>query len=137
MARPVGRALRRKPERLVQVHRLATAANADTPGAYARLRRLAAVPGVGSSLHPQKVQAELDRLVRDRPGDLAALMYSGSLATTTTPAEHLATIVQQVLREGLLPLLPDSAAYLAEVDPALSFRYAATACCSRCMTTLR
>jgi hypothetical protein len=51
-------------------------------------------------------------------------MYSGSLATTTTPAVHLATVVQQVLRDGLLPLLPDSAAYLAEVDSALSFRYA-------------
>ncbi|MGH3402147.1 MAG: hypothetical protein ACRDRJ_06455 [Streptosporangiaceae bacterium] len=57
---------------------------------------------------------------------MTALVYSGLLATGTAPAIHLATIVQQVLRDGLLPLLPDSAVYLAEVDPALSFRYAAT-----------
>jgi len=118
--------VRRKPAHLVQVHQLATAANADKPGAYSRLRRLLTVPAVGSSLPPERIQAELDRLANERPGELAALAYSGSLATTTTPAEHLAAIVQQVLRDGLLPLLPESAAYVAEVDPALSFRYAAT-----------
>jgi hypothetical protein len=75
---------------------------------------------------PERIQAELDRLANERPGELVALVYSSSLATTTTPSEHLPTIVQQVLRDGLLPLLPDSAAYLVEVDPALSFRYAAT-----------
>ncbi len=34
--------------------------------------------------------------------------------------------MQQVLQGQLLPLLPDAAVYLAEVDQALSFRYAAT-----------
>jgi hypothetical protein len=118
--------VRRKPAHLIRANRLATAANAGAAGSYARLRRLAGAPGVGNSVPVERVQAELDRLARERPGDLTALMYSGSLATTTTPAEHLATIVQQVLLGGLLPLLPDSAAYVAEVDVALSFRYAAT-----------
>lgn len=118
--------VRRKPARLVQVHRLATAANAGAAGAYARLSRLVDGPGAGKSLPPEQVQAELDRLASERPHDLAALMYSGLLATGTTQPEHLATIVQQVLRDGLLPLLPDSAVYLAEIDPALSFRYSAT-----------
>ena len=118
--------VRRKPARLVQVHQLASAANADKKGAYSRLRPLVAAPGVSGSMPPERIQAELDRLACERPGELTALVYSGSLATTTTPAEHLPTIVQQVLRDGLLPLLPDAAAYLAEVDPALSFRYGAT-----------
>lgn len=118
--------VRRKPARLVQVHQLATAANADKRGAYSRLRRLPAAPGGGNSLPPEKIQAELDRLANERPNEFVALACRSSLATTTTSAEHLTTIVQQVLREGLLPLLPNSAAYLAEIDPALSFRYAAT-----------
>ncbi|SRR6266567_844507 len=77
--------VRRKAAHLVQVRRLATAANAEAAGSYARLRRLAGAPGLGSSVSPQRVQAELDRLARDRPGDIAALMDSGALATSTTP----------------------------------------------------
>ena len=118
--------VRRKAAHLVQVRRLATAANGAAAGSYARLRRLAGAPGHGSSVPPQRVQAELDRLARDRPGDIAALMYSVALATSTTPAEYLPATVQQVLQGHLLPLLPDAAVYLAEVDTALSFRYAAT-----------
>jgi hypothetical protein len=59
--------VRRNPARLVQVHQLATAANADKRGAYSRLRRLLTVPAVGSSLPPERIQAELDRLASADP----------------------------------------------------------------------
>jgi hypothetical protein len=117
--------VRRRPGRLVQIHQLARRQNADTAGAYARLRRLPDPPS-NSNESPQRIQDEVDRVARDRPNDLVALLYSGCLATTTAPPEHLPAVVQQVLRDGLIPLLPDSAVYLVEVQPALAFRYAAT-----------
>jgi hypothetical protein len=57
------------------------AANADKKGAYSRLRPLVAAPGVGGSMPPERIQAELDRLARKRPGELTALLGGSPTAT--------------------------------------------------------
>lgn len=61
-----------------------------------------------------------------RPGDLAMLMSRVTLATGTAAPDQVSAIVQQVLRDYLLPILPEAAAYLVEVDGALGKRYGAT-----------
>lgn len=118
--------VRRRPARIVQANCLATRSNAGIAGAYSRLRRLPADPALFRGMPHQDIQAELDRLGAQRPGDLAALMYSVTLATGTALPDHLAGIVRQVLRDCLLPAFPEAAAYLVEVDPALGRRYGAT-----------
>jgi hypothetical protein len=118
--------VKRKPARIVQASRLATKSNADAVGAYSRLSRLPSNAALFSGLPHEYIQAELDRLGAQRPGDLAVLMYRATLATGTVAPDHLAGIVQQVLRDFLLPVLPEAAAYLVEVDLALGRRYGAT-----------
>ncbi len=115
----------RKPGRIVQAHRLATRSNADSPGAYSRLSRLPADAALFQGMPYEYIQAELDRLGAQRPDDLAVLMYRVTLATGTAAPDQLAAIVQQALRDFLLPVLPDAAAYLVEVDLALGRRYGA------------
>jgi hypothetical protein len=118
--------VRRKPARVVQANRLATMSNVDTVGAYSRLRRLPADAALFRGMPYEHIQAELNRLGAQRPDDLAVLMYRATLATATVAPDHLAGIVQQVLRDFLLPLLPEAAVYLVEVDLALGRRYGAT-----------
>ena len=118
--------VRRKPARVVQANRLATMSNVDTVGAYSRLRRLPADTVLFRGMPYEHIQAELNRLGAQRPNDLAVLMYRATLATGTVAPGHLAGIVQQVLRDFLLPLLPEAAVYLVEVDLALGWRYGAT-----------
>jgi hypothetical protein len=118
--------VKRKPARVVQANRLATMSNVDTVGAYSRLRRLSADTALFRSMPYDYIQAELNRLGAQRPDDLAVLMYRATLATGTVTPDHLAGIVQQVLRDFLLPLLPEAAVYLVEVDRALAMRYGAT-----------
>jgi len=118
--------VKRKPARVVQANRLATMSNVDTVGAYSRLRRLPADTVLFRGMPYEYIQAELNRLGAQRPDDLAVLMYRARLATVTVAPGHLAGIVQQVLRDSLLPLLPEAAVYLVEVDRALAMRYGAT-----------
>ena len=118
--------VRRKPARVVQANRLATMNNVDMVGAYSRLRRLPADTVLFRGMPYEHIQAELNRLGAQRPNDLAVLMYRATLATGTVAPDHLAGIVQQVLRDFLLPLLPEAAVYLVEVDLALGRRYGAT-----------
>ena len=110
----------------MQVNRLANRSNAQTAGAYSRLRRLPADAALFRGVSYEYVQAELDRMGAERPGDLAMLMSRVTLATGTAAPDQLAAIVQQVLRDYLLPILPEAAAYLIEVDGALGKRYGAT-----------
>lgn len=116
--------VQRRPGRLIQVSKLADARNVDAIGAYGRLRRL---PDQDPFMRVDAgaIQAELDRRAKERPNDLAAWFSSGFLATVGAPQAQLVQVVQQVLR-GLLPVLSGAAVYLAEVDPALAFRYGAT-----------
>lgn len=54
------------------------------PAALATLPgEIPAVPGT-ARVAPETIQAELDRVLESRPGDLAALCYSCSLATLTS-----------------------------------------------------
>lgn len=118
--------VRRRPGRIVQVNRLANRSNAESVGAYSRLRRLPTDAALFRGLSYEYVQAELDRMGSQRPGDLAMLMSRVTLATGTAAPDQVSAIVQQVLRDYLLPILPKAAAYLAEVDGALGKRYGAT-----------
>ena len=118
--------VRRKPARIVLANRLATMSNVDTVGAYSRLRRLPTDTAVFEGMPYEYIQAELNRLGEQRPDDLAVMMYRLRLATVSVAPGHLAGIVQQVLRDFLLPLLPEAAVYLVEVDRALAMRYGAT-----------
>jgi hypothetical protein len=118
--------VRRRPGRIVQVNRLATKSNADAAGAYSRLSRLPTDAALFRGVSYEHVQAELDRMGSERAGGLALLMSSVTLATGTAAPDQLAAIVQQVLRDYLLPILPEAAAYLVEVDGALGKRYGAT-----------
>jgi hypothetical protein len=118
--------VRRRPARLLQVNRLADSRNADAAGAYSRLRRLPASENLYGLVPRERVQAELDRVGSQRPGDLAALMYQVMLATLSSAPAQLPDIVRQALRDHLLPVLPDAAVYLVEVDEALGKRYGAT-----------
>ena len=117
--------VRRRPARLVQVNRLADRGNADAAGAYSRLRRLPASESLYERVPRERVQAELDRIGAQRPGDLAALMFQVRLATLSAAPAQLPNIVRQALRDHLLPLLPEAAAYLVEVDETLGRRYGA------------
>ena len=117
--------VRRRSARLVQVNRLADSRNADAAGAYSRLRRLPASESLYKRVPRDRVQAELDRIGSQRPGDLAALMSQVTLATLSAAPAQLPDIVGQALREHLLPVLPEAAAYLLEVDEALGKRYGA------------
>jgi len=115
--------VKRKPGRLVEVNRLATRSNADKTGVYSRLNRLPREATLFEDVNYAHVQSELNRLGQQRPDDLAALMYRVTLATGTAAPDQLAEIVRQVLRDFLLPVLPDAAAYLVEIDLALGRRY--------------
>lgn len=116
---------RRRLARLLEVSLLATGRNAGTGGAYSRLRRLPASDGLYEMVPRTRVQAELDRIASQGSGDLAALMSVLTLATLSASAAQLPDIVAEALSGHLLPLLPDAAAYLIEVDAALSKRYGA------------
>ncbi|TVZ05069.1 hypothetical protein EAS64_10645 [Trebonia kvetii] len=117
--------VRRRPARLVEVTRLAGSRNAAAAGAYSRLRRLPPSPSLYGRVPGDRVQAELDRISSQRHGDLAALMYQVTLATLAAPHDQLPGVVRQALQVHLLPLLPEAAAYLVEVDDALAKRYGA------------
>jgi len=117
--------VRRRPARLLQVNRLAGSRNADAAGAYSRLRRLPASENLYGRVPRELVQAELNRIGAQHPGDLAALMYQVTLATLSSAPGQLPDIVRQALRDHLLPVLPDAAVYLVEVDEALGKRYGA------------
>lgn len=117
--------VRRRSALLVQVNRLADSRNADTAGAYSRLRRLAASQNLYERVPRGRVQDELDRIASQRPGDLAALMSVVTLATLSAAPAQLPAIVKEVLRDHLLPVLPGAAAYLVEVDGTLGTRYGA------------
>ena len=70
-----------------------------------------------------------------RPGDLAALMSRVTLATVTAAPDQLAEIVRQVLRDFLLPALPEAAVYLVEVDGRWAGATGWLAFCARRKTT--
>ena len=101
--------VRRRPGRIVQVNRLATKSNADAAGAYSRLSRLPTDAALFRGVSYEHVQAELDRMGSERAGGLALLMSSVTLAMGTAAPDQLAAIVQQVLRDYLLPILPEAA----------------------------
>ena len=117
--------VRRRRGRIVLVNRLATAGNADSAGAYSRLSRLPADAALFRSVPYERVQAELDRMSSQQSGEFAARMSAVRLATRTAAPDQLAAIVQQVLRDHLLPVFPQAAVYLVEVDGALGKRYGA------------
>ena len=97
--------------------------NVGTVGAYSRrVRRLPADNALFRGMPYEYIQAELNRLGAQRPDDLAVLMYRARLEPDrdSVAPDHLAGIVQQVLRDFLLPLMPEAAVYLVEVDRALA-----------------
>jgi hypothetical protein len=119
--------VRSKPGNLVQVNRLATSGNAGSAGAYARLSRLLNDASLYGNLPYERVQEELDRIAAvQSERELAPLLYRLTLATTTAAPIHLASTVQQVFKDHLLPIFPEAVAYLVEVDKALGMRYGAT-----------
>jgi hypothetical protein len=115
--------VKRTPGRLVQVNRLATRDNADKAGAYSWLCRLPREAALFKDVDYGHVQSEINRLGEQRPDDLATLMYRVTLATGTAAPDQLAEIVCKVLRDFLLPVLPNAAAYLVEINLALGRRY--------------
>jgi hypothetical protein len=118
---------KRRPGRLLTVHRLADAGNVGTVGAYARLTKLPPHDPHLDDADRREARQQLDRLARERQGDLGAALSSMTLVTVTALESELAATVRQCLHNGLLPVLPGAAAHLIEVDAALSYRFKFTA----------
>ena len=75
------------------------------------------------------IQAEIDRLKTQRPNDLAALLFSHSLATLGSPSPSLNGVLRGVFDElrksaDNSDLFPSSEMYIVRVNPTIARRYA-------------
>ncbi len=108
--------------RRLRVNRLADRANASNPAAYTRLRALPRDVDPSATLSSQDIRQEVDRLTRERPGDVGAWLSSVSLQALSASPDELEAVARGALQQGLLPTLRRAELYLLEHDSVVSFR---------------
>lgn len=117
--------------RLPRLLTVETVAGAGLPERWNLLEGLPD-PGVASSLTPERILAERDRILAERPGDLTALATAIRLMVTTVPHSDIASAVRggyeslAALRsdDDPTPLLPELSVQLIRMEPAVMKRLA-------------
>ncbi len=109
--------------KLISVTKVADAENFANIRSFEILQTLVTPPGINPP-DWHRIQAEVERIGRERPNDIAAAMYAALLATQNIPDEELADQVQDVLRNSI-EALPDMECYLISFSPEIALRYTA------------
>jgi len=109
-----------KPK-LLEVKKLASAKNVDSPGAYSILKTLPA-HAIHHGFSNERISAEIEKVAAAQSG-LSAVLNAVLIASIGTHEDSLPGVLRQIMRDQLLPHLPSAEIHLVTVNQSLNFRF--------------